>query len=709
MRITKKAIIGIASLFVAAGALVGVLNMTSAPADALTMENRRDCGFTDTIVDCGTITTEQLLDVYDKNDDRRGNKDIQAIFAHYGIKRTDITGATSTVKKGRLNTNGTITVDGVTVADNAQSLYRAHPGKTVTPITIAGKQYFTGPVAGNYGLAADVFVFLNSDGTFRSAIQASCGNPIAATNKVTPPKPVYKCETLTAKAVNRTTHDFTVKASATNAEIVSYNYDFGNGKKATTTNTTVRHDFVKAGTYTVTVTVNVKVNGKIVVSPVGGCKTTVVVKEEPKVPVYKCDSLKMTKKIDRTTYQFTAAASATNAKIVNYTYNFGNGKTATTGNTVTHNFGKAGTYTVTVTANVEVNGKIVPATSAGCKVTITVPEEPKVPVFKCESLKITKITNRTEVQFTATASATNATIKSYTFKFGDGSSNKVVPTSNKTASTTHKYADKAGTYTAEVVVTMSDGKVAPTTANCKVTVKINTPSITIEKTVNGKEHDKVAVGTEFTYEIVVKNTGNVVLKNAAVSDRAPSQVKLLSASAGKINGNNWTYTIPELKVGESKSFTITAKYLKYAAGTHKNNVCVDTPTIPGGPDDCDDATTETDEPIEVCDLTDNTVKTIERSEFDEETMTTDLSKCGEIKVCIIEDKVIKVIAKKDYDETTMTTDFSKCAETPVTPPELPQTGIEAFIGGTLGLGSMTAAGYYWSASRRNLLNALLRK
>ena len=68
------------------------------------------------------------------------------------------------------------------------------------------------------------------------------------------------------------------------------------------------------------------------------------------------------------------------------------------------------------------------------------------------------------------------------------------------------------------------------------------------------------------------------------TDNAPSQVKLLSADQGKINGNTWTYTIPTLAAGESKSFAIKAKYTAYVAGTHVNKVCVDTPTIPGSLD-----------------------------------------------------------------------------------------------------------------------------
>lgn len=528
MRITKKVFIGVASLLVAAGAFVALLSATGVTTNAFTATERRDCGYTDTIVDCGTVSISELLDVYNKNNDRRGNRDIQTIFNHYGVQSSDITGSTSTVKKGLLKTDGTIVVDNKVVAYNAQSLYRAHPGKQVSPITIGGKSYYTGPVAGNYVWNADLFVFFNKDGTFRVAIQASCGNPIAATNKVTPPKP---------------------------------------------------------------------------------------------------------------------------------------------------------------------------------------PTPPKA-IYACESLKATKL-SRTEFRFDATASAQNATIRSYTFTFGDGST-ETVTTSAKTASVTHKYADVAKTYPAQVTVTMSDGSKA-TSQNCKTSVTVvekpveAKPSIDIVKTVNGKEHAKVAVGTDFTYEITVRNTGNVVLKNAVVTDKAPKEVTLLSVAVGTISGNEWKYTIPELKVGESKRYTIKAEYAKYASGTHKNTVCVDTPTVPGGPDDCDDATTETSELIEVCDLTDNTVKTIDRSEFDEKTMTTDLSKCGEIKVCIIEDKVVKVIAKKDYDETTMTTDMSKCEEVPVIPKELPKTGLEAFIGGSLGVGSISAASYYWAASRRTLLNALLKK
>lgn len=610
MRIAKKFYIAAASLVVAVGAFVA-LNGTGSQA----ISSFRNCN-DDAIIRCGALTQKELLKNYDAN-----TGDVQSIYRHYGITRADIAGTASDIVHGTVYQDGRVVVNGKTVATGAYSVSRVRFTSQGVPrnVVINGKTYYEGPSMRIFTGPVDAFIYMR-DGVFHKAILSSCANPLIATPTEKPkPKPVFACKDLTKTQISRTRFEFTGEASATNATIVSYSFDFGDG------------------------------NSKVVTTGVTTASTT-------------------------------------------------------------HDYAKAGTYTVKLTVTVRANGENKPVTSKSCIVNVTVEEAPKKPVFACEDLTATRI-NRTTFRFAAQASATNATIKSYTFNFGDGNS-ETVTTSAKTASTTHQYADRVANYTAKVTVTMSDGKTA-TNANCETPVKIEEkpiepkPSVDIEKTVNGKEHLKVAVGTEFTYEIVVRNTGNVVLKDAVVTDKAPAQVTLLSSSEGQVSGNEWKHTIAELKVGESKRFTIRAKYAAYAAGTHKNTVCVDTPTVPGGPDDCDDATTETDEPIEVCDLNDNTVKTIQRSEFDASHMTTDLSKCGEIKVCIIEDKVVKVIAKKDYDETTMTTDLSKCDEVPVTPPELPKTGIEAIVGGGLGIGSIIAAGNYWFASRRNLLGALL--
>ena len=292
-----------------------------------------------------------------------------------------------------------------------------------------------------------------------------------------------------------------------------------------------------------------------------------------------------------------------------------------------------------------------------------VPATPKAkPVYKCEALTASSVT-LTKFNFTTTATAkSGATIKDYVYSFGDGK------TATAGATTSHEYA-APGTYNVNVKVRVNvNGTTVTAPGDCtaKVTVKpADKPSITITKTVNGGEHATVPVGTTFTYQIVVTNTGNVALKNAVVTDNAPKEVTPVSASAGTISGQTWTYTIPSLAVKQSMSFTITAKYTVFADGTHVNTVCVDTPTIPDtNPDACDNASTSTGEKITVCDTNNNSIITIDR---------------------------------KDFDASHMTTDQSKCV-----PAELPHTGISDIISSGLGVIGLVGATYYYVNSRRSL-------
>ena len=336
------------------------------------------------------------------------------------------------------------------------------------------------------------------------------------------------------------------------------------------------------------------------------------------------------------------------------------------------------------------NGRFIAAILLVCgnPVRATPPEPKPKPAYTCDLLSAEKI-SPSEVRFTTKATAKNgASIVDYSYNFGDGTTKK------GGATITHAYA-QPGTYTATVAVNVTvDGKAKTATSEkCKVVVKVekencpipgkehlpkdspeckeDKPAVDIDKKVNGLEHAKVPVGTEFTYQITVYNRGDIALKDVVVTDTAPSQVSLVKASEGEISGNTWTHTVAELPVGGSKSYTITAKYLKYVSGTHKNTVCVETPTVPGSPDDCDDATTETTEKITVCDTRDNSTREIERSEFDASYMTTDFDKC-----------------KKE--------------EQPETPPELPTTGVADVLGSIVGAGSLAGATLYYVSSRRQL-------
>lgn len=297
--------------------------------------------------------------------------------------------------------------------------------------------------------------------------------------------------------------------------------------------------------------------------------------------------------------------------------------------------------------------------------------QPK-PVYACDNLTATPIaSSRDQFAFKTEYTAKNgATAYNFLYDFGDGNTKSV-----NSATITHTYTSP-GTYTAKVTFQVKvDGKVRNASGDCtvKITVKPENcplpgkehlpkdhpdckekppvekkPEIEIEKTVNSVEHVVVDLNQEFTYNITVTNTGEVELKDAVVTDPAPEGVTFISASAGTITDNKWTYTIPSLGVDESKDFTITAKVPNEVGGTIKNTVCVDTPTIPGGPDDCDDATVE-----------------------------------------------VKVVVPPTPEPETPE------PEEPETPEELPETGIASVASGVAGIGSLTAAGYYYISSRRS--------
>lgn len=293
---------------------------------------------------------------------------------------------------------------------------------------------------------------------------------------------------------------------------------------------------------------------------------------------------------------------------------------------------------------------------------------PPAPVAACKNLT-QKVISRTERQFTTTASVANgATISGYSYNFGDGKSTSGGKTVN------HNYS-APGNYTAKVTVKTSIGD--RTGTQCQVAVKIEepkVPAINIEKTINTLEHDNVEVGEDFTYELVVTNTGEVDLKNAVVTDAAPENISFVSADKGEINDNVYTHTIPELKIGDSQTMIITAKVTKYFEGTIPNTACVDAPEIPGDKDDCDDATVETDEDIKVCDLETGDIITIDKSEAGDSRYTTDYDLCAE--------------PEKPVE--------------PETPAVLPETGVSDTIASVFGLGSLVATSYYYVASRRTL-------
>lgn len=269
------------------------------------------------------------------------------------------------------------------------------------------------------------------------------------------------------------------------------------------------------------------------------------------------------------------------------------------------------------------------------------------PSYSCDALTITKI-SRTKFEFNTnyTINNTEFTGVKYVVKDSNGKTVTDKTVSNGTKLTYEN--SNAGKYTVESTVITKDGNA--TSQKCKGSFEVakeDKPGVSIQKTVNSQEKISIAANTDFTYKLVVRNTGNVDLKDVVVSDDAPENVKFISADKGTIKDNKFSYTISTLKVGASETIKITAQATKTGI-SEKNTACLDTPTVPGAPDDCDDA---------------------------------------DIVVPTPEEPVTPPVTP---EEPTV----------PTIPSELPQTGPAEMISAVLGIGSVTAALGYYIASRK---------
>lgn len=228
----------------------------------------------------------------------------------------------------------------------------------------------------------------------------------------------------------------------------------------------------------------------------------------------------------------------------------------------------------------------------------------QTPVYTCDSLTLVKGDNRT-VNATVKYTAQNgATYKNTTLVWGDSNQSTITGTTGS-----HQYA-KDGTYTvnANMLFTVNGTDKAPASnPACSQTVTFSTtgktPSVKIEKLVEGVKSKEVTVGNNYTYTVKVTNDGEVDLVNAAVTDTPAdgTNIQLLKADKGTITGNTWNYTIPSLKVGQSQTFTLTAKVTKSTDGDLVNTACVNAkevnPQHPDQNDACDTAKVHVKKPV----------------------------------------------------------------------------------------------------------------
>ena len=104
----------------------------------------------------------------------------------------------------------------------------------------------------------------------------------------------------------------------------------------------------------------------------------------------------------------------------------------------------------------------------------------------------------------------------------------------------------------------------------------------------------------------------------------------------------------------------------------------------------------------------NTARVTTNAGYKEDTATVTINRTctpGEITVCELASKQIVTIKEDQFNPSKYSKNLDDCKETPVTPvtpPELPQTGAGDGIVAILGLGAMIASVAYYIASRRAL-------
>lgn len=294
-----------------------------------------------------------------------------------------------------------------------------------------------------------------------------------------------------------------------------------------------------------------------------------------------------------------------------------------------------------------VNGTFSFAIVKACGNPVTAkPKAPPKPTYSCDAIEAKKI-SRSEYQFTASGSADNgAKITGYRFTFGDGNT-----TTSTSRTVSHTYA-KAGNYTITVEVRVDiDGTTKYVDGNnCDTSIIVSPPPATpVYKCdqLTGQIIDTTKRTVQ--YSLTYTAEGGAALRNVDFNfGDGSSQNAVTPAQSQNVQHS----------YGREGSYTTTAT-LHFTVGnsvkdvnctyalTINPNVCQYNPSLPATSPDC----------------------------------------------------------KKDCKPGIPEGD-TRCQELPQ---EIIKTGPEQLAFGGIGLGSLTAAGYYWRASRRNLIKKLLGK
>jgi uncharacterized repeat protein (TIGR01451 family) len=143
-----------------------------------------------------------------------------------------------------------------------------------------------------------------------------------------------------------------------------------------------------------------------------------------------------------------------------------------------------------------------------------------------------------------------------TFNVGD-----LAPGQSKAISVPVKAAKRGKHCNPAVASSSNAGKV-----NAEACTVVTQPGLRVAK-VGDKEQ---FLGRNARYTVTVTNTGDMALSSVLVTDTAPDATTIVSADGASVSGRTATWSIPELKAGETRSFNVVLT--SQTAGTHCNGV-----------------------------------------------------------------------------------------------------------------------------------------
>ncbi|MEJ0073306.1 MAG: hypothetical protein WDN27_04480 [Candidatus Saccharibacteria bacterium] len=360
----------------------------------------QDCD-SNSIIYCGFSDPGNFITKVQGNSSGNGHNDLQNVYDAYGLTQADYANFAAHAVAGVANKDGTVVVNGQTVATATNSIGRnaANQGSGYFTKTINGVNYYGNVNSKAFASSSiPVYVLFDNQGTAKFMVLQACGNPMGGTIVQTS----ASCNSLTATSVSGQLNTYTFTASAStsgNASLKSCTYNFGDGTTKTVgvsgnNCAPYTYTYTKASSgngFTASVTEYASVPGNsnlqlptismctkqiVVILPYGICSTAGLV----------VDTLDQTK----LEYKFTVVASYGGGEVFKGAdFDFGDGKTQagvqpeSDGKTVsvTHTYAAASTSNIDVstTLHFTVNGQ--PVTSPTCTATIP-PNGPPTPTCK---------------------------------------------------------------------------------------------------------------------------------------------------------------------------------------------------------------------------------------------------------------------------------------------------------------------------------------